>query len=86
MADTPPGGAPVPPWPAPDVPAPPGGSAPRMPLRRLGWRRFLVLALVVLLIAACAVYMLFVLGSNLGPQALLIGVVAAILPVPVLVS
>ncbi|MFF3851940.1 PrsW family intramembrane metalloprotease [Micromonospora sp. NPDC002575] len=86
MADTPSGGAPVPPWTAPDVPAPPGGSAPRMPLRRLGWRRFLVLALVVLLIAACAVYMLVVLGSNLGPQALLIGVVAAILPVPVLVA
>ncbi|WP_165878009.1 PrsW family intramembrane metalloprotease [Micromonospora sp. MW-13] len=85
MADTPPGGA-ASSWTAPDVPPPPGGAAPRMPLRRLGWRRFLVLALVVLLIAACAVYMLFVLGSNLGPQALLIGVVAAILPVPVLVS
>jgi RsiW-degrading membrane proteinase PrsW (M82 family) len=57
-----------------------------MPLRRLGWRRGLVLGLVVLLIAACAVYMLFVLGSNLGLQALLVGVLAAILPVPVLVA
>lgn len=86
MADTPPGGAPVPSWHAPDVPAPDGGAAPRMPLRRPGWRRILVLALVVLLIAGCAVYMIFVLGSNLGAQALLIGVVAAILPVPVLVT
>ena len=57
-----------------------------MPLRRLGWRRFLVLAGVVLLIAACAVFMLFTLGQSLGAQALLIGVVAAILPVPVLVA
>ncbi|MGC5378770.1 PrsW family intramembrane metalloprotease [Micromonospora sp. DT68] len=84
MADTPPG-APLPSLP----PAPatqPGGEAPRMPLRRLGWRRFLVLAGVVLLIAACAVFMLFTLGQSLGAQALLIGVVAAILPVPVLVA
>ncbi|MFG1950512.1 PrsW family intramembrane metalloprotease [Micromonospora sp. NPDC048830] len=84
MADTPPGGA-TPPWTAPPVPSPPGG-ADRMPPRRLGWRRIAVLTLVVLLIAACAVYMLFVLGSNLGPQALLVGVLAAVLPVPVLVA
>jgi len=80
MADTPPGGAP------PPVPSAPPGAAPRMPLRRLGWRRFLVLAGVVLLIAACAVFMVFTLGESLGLQALLIGVVAAILPVPVLVA
>lgn len=57
-----------------------------MPLRRLGWRRFLALAGVVLLIAACAVFMVFTLGESLGLQALLIGVAAAILPVPVLVA
>ncbi|SCG65729.1 Membrane proteinase PrsW, cleaves anti-sigma factor RsiW, M82 family [Micromonospora zamorensis] len=57
-----------------------------MPLRRLGWRRFLALAGVVLLIAACAVFMVFTLGQSLGVQALLIGVAAAILPVPVLVA
>ncbi|MGW3899220.1 PrsW family intramembrane metalloprotease [Micromonospora profundi] len=84
MADTPPG-APLPSLP-PAPATPPGGEAPRMPLRRLGWRRFLVLAGVVLLIAACAVFMLFTLGQSLGAQALLIGVVAAILPVPVLVA
>ncbi|MFF5071950.1 PrsW family intramembrane metalloprotease [Micromonospora olivasterospora] len=85
MADTPSGGGAASPWTAPPVPSPPGG-ADRMPPRRLGWRRILVLGLVVLLIAACAVYMLFVLGSNLGPEALLVGVLAAILPVPVLVA
>ncbi|MEU4780740.1 PrsW family intramembrane metalloprotease [Micromonospora sp. NPDC023633] len=85
MADTPPG-APLPPSPtAPAVP-PPAGAGPRMPLRRLGWRRFLVLAGTVLFIAACAVFMVFTLGENLGVEALLIGVVAAILPVPVLVG
>ncbi|MFF5178696.1 PrsW family intramembrane metalloprotease [Micromonospora sp. NPDC000316] len=84
MADTPPG-APLPSSP-PAPAAPPAGEAPRMPLRRLGWRRFLVLAGVVLLIAACAVFMVFTLGQSLGVQALLVGVVAAILPVPVLVA
>ncbi len=84
MADTPPGGA-LPPPTAPAVP-PPGSSTPRMPLRRLGWRRILVLAGVVLLIASGAVFMLYTLGSNLGAEALLVGVVAAVLPVPVLVA
>ncbi|MET7876743.1 PrsW family intramembrane metalloprotease [Micromonospora profundi] len=84
MADTSPG-APLPSLPPPPA-TQPGGEAPRMPLRRLGWRRFLVLAGVVLLIAACAVFMLFTLGQSLGAEALLIGVVAAILPVPVLVA
>ncbi|MGQ5259386.1 PrsW family intramembrane metalloprotease [Micromonospora sp. ZYX-F-536] len=84
MADTPPG-APLPSSP-PTPAAPSAGEAPRMPLRRLGWRRFLVLAGVVLFIAACAVFMVFTLGQSLGVRALLIGVVAAILPVPVLVA
>ncbi|MEH0842620.1 PrsW family intramembrane metalloprotease [Micromonospora sp. CPCC 205711] len=84
MADTPPGGPPPPPT-APAVPSS-GAAAPRMPLRRRGWPRILVLVGVVLLIAACAVYMLYTLGSNLGLDALLIGVAAAVLPVPVLVA
>ncbi|MFD0787105.1 PrsW family intramembrane metalloprotease, partial [Micromonospora azadirachtae] len=62
------------------------GAAIRMPLRRLGWRRFLVLAGLVLLIAACAVFMVYTIGENIGVQALLIGTVAALLPVPVLVA
>ncbi|TCB99281.1 PrsW family intramembrane metalloprotease [Micromonospora zingiberis] len=85
MADTPSGGH-LPP--SPSVPAaPPGGiGAPGMPRRRLSWQRALVLSGVILLIAACAIFMLFTLGTNLGPEALLIGTAAAILPVPVLVA
>ena len=83
MADTPPGGPPPPPAPAVPSSAPP---RPGCRWRRLGWRRVLALAGVVLLIAACAVYMLYTLGSNLGLDALLVGVTAAILPVPVLVA
>ncbi|MCX4389215.1 PrsW family intramembrane metalloprotease [Micromonospora peucetia] len=83
MADTPPG-APLPPT-APAVP-PPVGAGPRMPVRRPGWPRYLVLAGTVVFIAACALFMVFRLGQNLGAEALLIGLVAAILPVPVLVG
>ncbi|SCE75154.1 Membrane proteinase PrsW, cleaves anti-sigma factor RsiW, M82 family [Micromonospora viridifaciens] len=82
MADTPPGGAPPP---VPAVP-PPGSSTPRMPVRRPGWRRLVALVVVPLVIAAGAVFILYRLGSDLGPEALLVGVVAAILPVPVLVA
>ncbi|MFI9528236.1 PrsW family intramembrane metalloprotease [Micromonospora rosaria] len=70
---------------APDA-APPAGGPAQLPRRRLGWRRFLILAGVVLVIAACALFMVVRLGASLGPQALLIGLVAAILPVPVLVA
>jgi RsiW-degrading membrane proteinase PrsW (M82 family) len=57
-----------------------------MPKRRLGWRRALVLAGVILLIAGCAIYILVFLGYNIGITALIVGLVAAILPVPVLVA
>ncbi|MEU5563862.1 PrsW family intramembrane metalloprotease [Micromonospora musae] len=84
MADTPPGGVPPSPT-APSAPPAPG-AAPRMPLRRLGWRRLLVLVGLVLLIAACAVFMVYRIGENIGVRALLIGAVTAVLPVPVLVG
>lgn len=80
MADTPPGAPP----PSPTAAVPP--AAPRMPSRPRNWRRFLILAGVILLIAACAVFMVWTLGESLGGEALLIGVIAAVLPVPVLVS
>ncbi|ASW58035.1 PrsW family intramembrane metalloprotease [Plantactinospora sp. KBS50] len=93
MADTPSGGGTAPP--SPPVPSgPPAAAGPPAyqaggPVargRRLGWRRGLVLAAVILVIAGCAVAMLLTLGESLGAQALLIGIVAAILPVPVLVA
>ncbi|MDG4794225.1 PrsW family intramembrane metalloprotease [Micromonospora sp. WMMD1082] len=85
MADTPSGGS-LPP--SPSVPAAPGAGSgvPGMPRRRLSWRRALVLTGVIMLIAACAIFMLFTLGTSLGPEALLVGAAAAVLPVPVLVA
>lgn len=85
MADTPPGGSRPPSPTAPAVAVVPAGT-PAMPGRRLGWRRILVLVGVFLLITACAIYMVSVLNDELGIEALLIGVAAAILPVPVLVA
>ncbi|MEV0326407.1 PrsW family intramembrane metalloprotease [Micromonospora echinospora] len=88
MADTPSGGAtptaPPPPSPALSPLGGPPGAPP--PYRRRSWWRYVVLAGAILLIAACAVFMLFTLGESLGAEALLIGLVAAILPVPVLVT
>ncbi|TBL31262.1 PrsW family intramembrane metalloprotease, partial [Verrucosispora sp. SN26_14.1] len=85
MADTPSGGY-LPP--SPPVPgAPPGGpGTPGMPRRRFRWRRALVLAGVILVIAASAIFIIFTLGASLGGEALLVGTAAAILPVPVLVA
>ncbi|WBB78961.1 PrsW family intramembrane metalloprotease [Micromonospora sp. WMMD882] len=86
MADTPPGAAPAgppPPSPALHTPGPPVTP---LPARRTSWRRYVVLAGTILVIAACAIFMIFTLGQSLGVEALLIGLVAAILPVPVLVA
>lgn len=64
----------------PLAPAPAEGAG-RPNLVRAG-----VLAAAGVLIALCAVGMLVFLGYNIGVQALLIGLAAAILPVPVLVA
>jgi len=53
--------------------------------RRRGWR-VLVLFGVIGFIALCAIGMSIVLGWNIGVQATVIGLAAAILPVPVLVA
>ncbi|MDP9814474.1 PrsW family intramembrane metalloprotease [Spirilliplanes yamanashiensis] len=68
--------------PPPTAPAPP----PPGPARRVPWKRILTLVGVIGFIAVCAIGMLVYLGYNIGVQALLIGLAAAILPVPVLVS
>ena len=54
--------------------------------RRRGWKRGLLLGGVIAFIAACAIAMLVILGYSIGLNALIIGFVAAILPVPVLVA
>lgn len=65
-------------------PAPPGAPAPQ-PRRRSSVRRGLLLAGAISFITVCAIAVLAVIGSNIGVQALLVGLVAAILPVPILV-
>ena len=64
----------------PDVRPAPGSG------RRAGWRRWLPLAGVIGFIAACAIAMLLILGFSNGITGLIIGLGAAILPVPVLVG
>jgi RsiW-degrading membrane proteinase PrsW (M82 family) len=74
--------------PPPDVYPPQPGHpvAPGPLVRKSGWRRWLPLALVISGIAACAVTMLVILGFNNGIVGLVVGLGAAILPVPVLVG
>jgi len=55
------------------------------PPKRLDWHRGLMLGLVVALIAACGLAVLGYVGYKIGPLALTVGTVAAILPVPLLV-
>jgi RsiW-degrading membrane proteinase PrsW (M82 family) len=91
MADAPPGGSPDQGWTPPggvpaDVPATPNWAPPTTPPRKTGWRRWLPLAAVIGGIAVCAVAMLLILGFSNGITGLAIGLVAAILPVPVLVG
>ncbi len=72
--------------------ATPGGTDPQQiyaapaARRRLGLKRGLVLAGVIGFIAVCAIAVLVYLGFGIGLFPLLIGLVAAILPVPVLVA
>ena len=56
------------------------------PARRSAVRRGLQIGVVIFFIAVCAIVMLGFLGYNIGVTALIIGLVAAILPVPALVA
>ena len=63
---------------------PPAVSAPPPP-RRTRIRRGLQLGGVISFITASALAVLYVVGGNIGVEALVIGLIAAIIPVPVLV-
>lgn len=66
---------------APSAPAvPPAANG------RFQWKRFLTLAGMTVLLAAGAVVMIWAAGTSLGFPAVVIGVAAAILPVPLLVA
>jgi RsiW-degrading membrane proteinase PrsW (M82 family) len=53
---------------------------------RSGWRRWLPILAMIVVIVAGAIGMLLFLGVNYGGVALAIGLIAAVLPVPLLVS
>src|SRR5436189_3012517 len=59
-------------------------AAPPTP-RRFDWPRILLLSGVITFFAVCGLAVLAYVGWRIGPVALTIGIVAAILPVPVLV-
>ncbi|MGA5303409.1 PrsW family intramembrane metalloprotease [Nucisporomicrobium flavum] len=61
-------------------------TLPPLPQRRAGWRRWLPLVGIIGFIAICAIAMLVILGFSNGPVGLVVGLTAAILPVPVLVG
>jgi RsiW-degrading membrane proteinase PrsW (M82 family) len=67
-------------------PSEPGVVVAKAPGRGVGWRRWLWLAAVIGFVAACAIGMLLFLGFNIGLTGLLVGLAAAILPVPLLVG
>ena len=59
-------------------------AAPPTP-RRLDWRRGALLGAVIALIALSGIAVLTYVGWRIGPLALTVGIVAALLPVPLLV-
>jgi RsiW-degrading membrane proteinase PrsW (M82 family) len=71
----------VPPFPTEAV-----QSVAPIPGRRGGWRRWLPVTGVIVLIAAAAIGMLVFLGYSIGLPGLAVGLTAAILPVPLLAS
>jgi RsiW-degrading membrane proteinase PrsW (M82 family) len=92
MVEQPPGAYPG----VPGVPGvPPGGAAPsRVEVARragllpgrLGWKGALLLSLAIFPTAVCAILLIAFLGTSIGFDAVLIGALAAVLPVPVLVT
>jgi RsiW-degrading membrane proteinase PrsW (M82 family) len=80
----------VPAWPSPPGPPPapeePGRGSPAPPPRReTRLRRGLEVGGAVFFIAACAIVVLGFIGWNIGVEALVVGITAAVIPVPVLV-
>jgi protease PrsW len=72
------------PYPSP-FPGMNAGSAPAPP-KRVDWRRIVVMGVVVALCLGCGIALLSIIGYNIGPLALVIGFVAALIPVPLLVA
>ena len=70
----------------------PSGEMPQSPMplppppARFSWRRFGLLAGIILLLAAGGTILLLVVGTNVGVGPLLVGIGTAVIPVPVLVA
>jgi protease PrsW len=84
-AYSPSGGFPSPPTEAVAT-APDSWRDPATGRARHGWRRWVPIAVVITLILAGAIGMLLFLGVNFGGVALAVGLVAAVIPVPLLVA
>ncbi|GIM93552.1 PrsW family intramembrane metalloprotease [Paractinoplanes toevensis] len=92
MADVSPGGPPPDPYavayaspPTPDV-TPAGAGLPAAAGRKTGWRRWLPMAIVISGLGLAAIAMLLFLGVDIGIVGLTVGLIAAMLPVPLLVA
>jgi RsiW-degrading membrane proteinase PrsW (M82 family) len=68
------------------VAAPPLPPPPRTTPARRGLKRGLQIGAIIAFIAICAIGMLIFLGYNIGITGLIVGLVAAILPVPALIA
>lgn len=55
------------------------------PPKSMQWKRLLQLVVLVASIAVCGLALLIIVGVNIGPVALAVGIVTAIIPVPLLV-
>jgi RsiW-degrading membrane proteinase PrsW (M82 family) len=75
------GPAPVPPYPGMT-----DAAKAAVPGRRTGWRRWLPMTAAIVVMALAAIALLTYFGFNLGVTGLVIGLTAAILPVPLLAS
>src|SRR5262245_48221261 len=69
---------------APETPIAPA-PLPGAKVRRRGLPRWLLLTAAIVVVGGAAIAMLTLLGFNLGPRGLAVGLAAAVLPVPVLV-
>jgi RsiW-degrading membrane proteinase PrsW (M82 family) len=68
------------------LPSPPGAGPLPAPPKRLDWRRIGVLGVAVAGCLVCGIILLSIIGYHIGPVALVIGIAAAALPVPVLIA
>ena len=75
-----------PPLTPPPAMSSPTTTAPVTAPNKINWSRVAALAGIVVVLVGCAIALLSILGKNLGPTGLVVGICAAILPVPFLIA